>query len=155
MTGAAVVLVLLIVATAGMNSKFDTLFPAEKETKIIAHRGGGNEAPENTVAGIETAYELGAYGSEIDIQRTKDGAYVILHDGNFERVAGDKRKPEEMTLKQIQKLSVDGEPIPTFEDALAASKGKIVLFTELKGKTADGHGGVRRFVPPEAGQNLL
>ena len=137
MVGAAVVLVLLIVVTVGMDKNFDTLFPAEKETKIIAHRGGGNEAAENTVAGIETAYELGAYGSEIDIQRTKDGAYVILHDGNFERVAGDKRKPEEMTLKQIQKLSVDGEPIPTFEDALSASKGKIVLFTELKGKTAD------------------
>ena len=42
-----------------------------------------------------------------------------------------------MTLKQIRKLSVDGEPIPTFEEALAASKGRIVLFTELKGDSAD------------------
>ena len=42
-----------------------------------------------------------------------------------------------MTLKQIKKLSVNGESVPTFEEALAASKGKIVLFTELKGDTAD------------------
>ena len=133
----AAFLVVLIGVTVAVNNNFDTLFPSEKDTKIIAHRGGGNEAPENTAAGLKRAYELGAYGSEIDIQRTKDGAYVILHDGNFERVAGDKRKPEEMTLKQIRKLSVDGEPVPTFEEALEASKGKLVLFTELKGKTAD------------------
>ena len=42
-----------------------------------------------------------------------------------------------MTLKEIRKLSVDGEPIPTFEEALSACKGRLVLFTELKGKTAD------------------
>ena len=135
--GIAAAVVLLIGLTVAVNNNFDTLFPAEKETMIIAHRAGGNEAPENTVAGLAKAANLGAYGSEIDIQRTKDGHYVILHDGNFERVAGDKRKPEEMTLKQIQKLSVDGEEVPTFEDALDASKGKLILFTELKGKTAD------------------
>ena len=111
--------------------------PVENDVKIIAHRGGGNEGPENTVAGIEAACAAGAYGSEIDIQRTKDGEYVLLHDGNFKRVAGDSRTPEEMTLKQIRKLSVDGEPIPTFEEALTASKGRIVLFTELKGDSAD------------------
>ena len=120
-----------------MDRNFDRLFPLETKTQIVAHRGGGNEGAENTVEGIETAYAAGAYGSEIDIQRTKDGAYVLLHDGNFERVAGDKRKPEEMTLKEIRKLNVDGEAVPTFEEALAASKGKLVLFTELKGDTAD------------------
>ena len=135
--GAAAVLVLLIGVTVAVNDHFDTLFPAEKDTMIIAHRAGGNEAPENTVAGLAKAEQLGAYGSEIDIQRTRDGHYVILHDGNFERVAGDERTPEEMTLKQIRKLSVDGEAVPTFEEALDASKGRLILFTELKGKTAD------------------
>ena len=136
-TFAAVAFALLIVCAVWMDKNFDSVFPVESETKIIAHRGGGNEGPENTVAGIEIASAAGAYGSEIDIQRTKDGEYVLLHDGNFERVAGDKRKPEEMTLKEIRKLSIDVEPVPTFEEALAASKGKIVLFTELKGNTAD------------------
>ena len=129
--------VAMVVASVWMNSNFDRLFPTETNTKIIAHRGGGVEGAENTVAGINAACEAGAYGSEIDIQRTKDGAYVLLHDSNFKRVAGDKREPAEMTLKQIRKLSVDGEPIPTFEEALAASKGRIVLFVELKGDSAD------------------
>ena len=52
-------------------------------------------------------------------------------------MAGVKQKPEEMTLEEIRALSVDGEPVPTFEEALQASKGKGVLFTELKGETAD------------------
>ena len=136
-TGAVAAAVLIIILTVWMDNNFDSLFPNESTTKIIAHRGGGNEGPENTVAGIEAACAAGAYGSEIDIQRTKDGEYVLLHDGNFQRVAGDSRTPEEMTLKQIRKLSVDGEPIPTFEEALTASKGRIVLFTELKGDSAD------------------
>lgn len=116
---------------------FDQLFPAGTNVKIIAHRAGGNEAAENTVSGIETAWKAGAYGSEIDIQRTKDGFYVANHDGTFRRVAGDGRKPEEMTLREVRKLKVDGEPVPTYEEMLAASKGRLVLFTELKGSTAD------------------
>ena len=131
------VVIALTTASVILTNRFDEVFPAESTTRIIAHRAGGNEAPENTVAGIEKAYELGAYGCEIDIQRTEDGHYVILHDGNFKRVANDKRKPENMTLEEVKKLSVDGEPIPTFEEMLEASKGKVVLFTELKGNTAD------------------
>ena len=136
-TAAALVFVLMIGVAVWMNNNFDRLFPVENAAGIVAHRGGGNEGPENTVAGIETACAAGAWGSEIDIQRTKDGEYVLLHDGNFERVAGEKKTPEEMTLKEIRKLSVDGEPVPTFEEALDACKGRIVLFTELKGKSAD------------------
>lgn len=134
---ASFVLVGIIVVSVILNNRFDELFPLNSSVKIIAHRAGGNEAAENTVTGLETAYQKGAYGSEIDIQRTKDGYYVINHDGNFERVAGDKRKPEEMTLAEVKELSVNGEPVPTIEEMLEASKGKVILFIELKGNTAD------------------
>ena len=127
----------LLVATAVMYSRFDQFFPLETNVKIIAHRAGGNEGRENTLSGLETAWTLGAYGSEIDIQRTKDGYYVLNHDGTFKRVAGDDRRPEEMTLREVKKLSIDGEPVPTFEEMLISSKGRMVLFTELKGNTAD------------------
>ena len=129
-----------IAVVAGMfiiNSRFDRIFPTETNVRIIAHRGGGNEGRENTLSGLETAWNAGAYGSEIDIQRTKDGYYVLNHDTTFKRVAGDDRKPEEMTVREVKKLSIDGEPVPTFEEMLISSRGRIVLFTELKGSTAD------------------
>lgn len=134
---AIVLLAAVAVAVAVMYIRFDQLFPLETDVKVIAHRGGGNEGRENTLSGLETAWAAGAYGSEIDIQRTKDGFYVLNHDGTFKRVAGDSRKPEEMTLREVKKLSIDGEPVPTYEEMLISSKGRMVLFTELKGNTAD------------------
>ena len=135
--GIVVWLLVTSVASVWMTRQFDTLFPLDSTVRIIAHRGGGAEGAENTVAGLNKAWELGAYGSEIDIQRTKDGYYVLNHDGNFLRVAGEKRKPQGMTLEEIKALSVDGEPVPTLEEALLASRGRGILFVELKGETAD------------------
>ena len=133
----AIIAVVAVVCIFFTYFNFDRMFPTESKCKIIAHRAGGNEAAENTIAGLHTAWKAGAYGSEIDIQRTKDGYYVINHDSDFERVAGDNRKPEEMTLREVKKLSVGKEPVPTYEEMLIASKGKLVLFIELKGATAD------------------
>lgn len=136
----AALIVLLAAVAAGvlvMFIHFDQFFPLETDVKVIAHRAGGNEGRENTLSGLEAAWTAGAYGSEIDIQRTKDGYYVLNHDSTFKRVAGDSRKPEEMTLREVKKLSVDGEPVPTFEEMLISSRGRMVLFTELKGNTAD------------------
>ncbi len=117
--------------------QFDRIFPSGTDVRIIAHRAGGVEGNENTVSGLEAAIEAGAYGSEIDIQRTKDGHYILNHDDTFKRVAGVKKKPGEMTLAEIRKLDISGDQVPTFEEMLEASRGRIVLFTELKGKTAD------------------
>ncbi|MBQ6153610.1 MAG: glycerophosphoryl diester phosphodiesterase membrane domain-containing protein [Ruminococcus sp.] len=119
------------------SSYYDVFFPSETSTVYIAHRAGGSDAPENTVAGIEKAYDLGAEGCEIDIQRTSDGYYVVNHDTTFARVAGVDKKPSEMTLEEVKELKVDGEPVPTLEDMLEASRDKVTLFVELKGETAD------------------
>ena len=134
---AAVLLIAVATSVCVMYINFDRFFPLDTDVKVIAHRAGGNEGRENTLSGLEAAWAAGAYGSEIDIQRTKDGFYVLNHDGTFKRVAGDSRKPEEMTLREVKKLSVDGEPVPTFEEMLISSRGRMVLFTELKGSTAD------------------
>ncbi|MBQ9679117.1 MAG: glycerophosphoryl diester phosphodiesterase membrane domain-containing protein [Ruminococcus sp.] len=135
----AVVLVLILCvafSVVGVNH-FDEIFHTQITAEIIAHRAGGIEAPENTVKGIEAAYELGAMGCEIDIQRTSDGYYVVNHDADFARVAGVEKTPEEMTLSEVKELSVDGEPVPTLEEMLDASRDKVILFVELKGATAD------------------
>lgn len=130
-------LIAVILSSVFLNRNFDDFFPKKTDVRIIAHRGGGVEGAENTVSGLISAWQIGAYGSEIDIQRTRDGHYILNHDGDFSRVAGDGRSPEEMTLDEIRKLSVDGELIPTLEEILDASRGKVILFIELKGNTAD------------------
>ena len=135
------VVALLLVASIGFSvyavGHFDELFKTQVDGNIVAHRAAGVEAPENTVKGIDVAYQYGALGSEIDIQRTSDGYYVVNHDADFERVAGVAKAPEEMTLAEVKELRVDGEPVPTLEEMLDASKDKVILFVELKGATAD------------------
>ncbi|HFU4449862.1 TPA: glycerophosphodiester phosphodiesterase family protein [Streptococcus suis] len=124
---------------------FDTIFRVNREIALVAHRGGGDLGAENTIAGILAAAEEGVAWSEIDIQRTNDGHYVLNHDGDFQRVAGDSRSSSEMTLAEIQDLQVadafdssrPAQPVSTIEEVIEASKGKIGLFIELKGKTAD------------------
>lgn len=133
-----IVAVLLIgILTAFVAFGIDSYFPAKVSTGFIAHRAGGFEAPENTVAGIDAAHEYGAWGAEIDIQRTKDGYYVVNHDADFARTTGLAKKPSELTLEEVKQLKVDGEPVPTYEEMLEASRDRVVLFVELKGETAD------------------
>jgi glycerophosphoryl diester phosphodiesterase len=121
-------------------NNFDDLFPIEVSSNIIGHRGAGNDGGENTLGGIRKAVELGCYGTEIDIQRTLDGYYILNHDANFRRVAGDSRKPSAMTLEEVRSLRLKDAPdeqVPTIEEAMDAAGDDIILFIELKGDTAD------------------
>lgn len=150
-TCGAVVLALVVLAVTALVAAplaldFDEAFPRESSVAVIAHRGGGRLGPENSLTGLLRAAEAGCAGSEIDVQRTADGAYVICHDATFERVAGDERRVSEMTLAEVRELWIVGEredgvaeeaPVPTLEEMLDASKGRIKLYIELKGETAD------------------
>ena len=136
--GAALLLcVVLVMSLLLWFSYENNILIFENKVGITAHRAGGTEAPENTVKGIETAASLGASGAEIDIQRTSDGYYVVNHDDSFKRVAGVDQKPSELTLEEVRRLRVDGEPVPTLEETLEASRDRLRLFVELKGETAD------------------
>ena len=143
---AAVILLVSAIAGAAwlVNLYFDRFFPLSSTVQVIAHRAGGSEAPENTIAGLEKAMETGAYGAEIDIQRTKDGYYIVNHDNDFKRTCGVSRTPEEMTLAEIQQLTVRYDKDPdiharpaSLEEMLEKARGNLVLFVELKGRSAD------------------
>lgn len=127
------------------NHFFEDIFQTKVNVQIISHRGGGDLGAENTVEGIEQAIAKNVDWTEIDVQRTKDGEYIINHDPNFSRVSGVDKSPMEMTLAEIKELKVKNEffpekesqEVPTFEEILDVSKGKIGVFVELKGKSAD------------------
>lgn len=136
--GITILFLLFVITSSVMITYFfDLILPDEVNTQIVAHRAGGNEGVENTVSGIEAAASHGAWGSEIDIQRTKDGYYVVNHDNTFKRVAGVNKKPSQMTLEEVRELHVHGEPVPTLQEMLEASRDNVILLIELKGETAD------------------
>jgi glycerophosphoryl diester phosphodiesterase len=99
---------------------------------VVAHRGGIEKYPENTVAAISYAVELGVDVVEVDVRPTKDGELILLHDPDFERVAGVKARPEELTMEEIGKIKIDAQPVATLEEALRVIGGKCALFVEIK-----------------------
>lgn len=134
--------ILIGLLSIGAGLSYSELFADKVPVEIIAHRAGGNLAAENSMEGIYQAIDHGCYGSETDVQRTKDGFYIINHDDNFKRLCGAAKTPQSMTLEEIRSLRIRNPegadvPVPTLEEMLDAIKGKEVLYIELKGKTAD------------------
>lgn len=101
--------------------------------EIVAHRGGALLAPENTLAALDAAISSGAEYAEIDVQQTKDGELIVLHDSNYKRIAGVNKNVWEITFQECQNYNAgNGERIPRLEDMIIKAKGKIRLMIELK-----------------------
>jgi glycerophosphoryl diester phosphodiesterase len=107
---------------------------------VTAHRGAKLEAPENTIPAIERAIELGADWVEIDVQLTADDRVIVVHDRDFNRVAGTGIRAEESVLAELVTLDVGswfgsafaGTPPPTLEEVLRLCRGRIGVNVELK-----------------------
>lgn len=82
----------------------DTVKFDKKSTLVIAHRGLSGIEKENTCSAFVAAGNRSYYGIETDIHRTADGHFVINHDGDFKRVAGEDVVIEESTLEEIQNI---------------------------------------------------
>ncbi|MEV0173149.1 glycerophosphodiester phosphodiesterase family protein [Streptomyces sp. NPDC050803] len=98
---------------------------------VIAHRGASAAAPENTLEAVDTAHDMGVRWVENDVQRTKDGELVVLHDTNLARTTDVEqvfpdRAPwnlRDFTLAEIEKLDAGswkgaqwtGARVPTLE----------------------------------------
>ena len=107
---------------------------------IHAHRGVSTEAPENTLAAVRAAIAAGADYLETDIQLSKDGVLVVVHDSDFSRLGGVAKKVWDLTYEEIRAIPLGGhsapqfrnELTPTFDALLAETKGRIKVNIELK-----------------------
>lgn len=99
---------------------------------VIAHRGDCSNAPENTMAAFQAALDAGSDGIELDVFLTSDNRVIVFHDEDTERLTGVKGDITKMTLDQVRKLSVKGEPIPTLEEVFTAFADKLLINVELK-----------------------
>lgn len=113
---------------------------SEDNVAIIAHRGAAGKAPENTVAAVKQAIKDGADWVEIDVQESKDGEVIVIHDGDFMKIAGNNLRVSEGTLEQIKEIDIgswfapefSGERTPTLKEILEIVRGKAGLIIELK-----------------------
>jgi glycerophosphoryl diester phosphodiesterase len=109
---------------------------------IIAHRGDSAHRPENTLASFASALELGTELVELDVQLTRDGQVVVLHDPTLDRTTDGSGDVHGLTLAELRKLSAgyrarfgetySGERVPTLAEALALLRGRARAMIELK-----------------------
>lgn len=101
---------------------------------IIAHRGGPINNPENTMAAFTQAIKDGVDGIEFDIQMSKDGQLIVIHDATVDRTTNGTGSVGALPYSIIRKLDAgNGEMIPTFKEVLSLGKNKkIKLFAEAK-----------------------
>lgn len=116
-----------------------------EHTILVAHRGGASSAPENTCAALLQAIDAGIPMAEIDVQQTRDGVLIVMHDNSFLRTAGLNRKVWDTDYEVVQILDAGlhfsphyaGEPVPSLEDMLLLARNRIVLMIELKSSGND------------------
>ena len=112
----------------------------DKKIYVSAHRGSSCRAPQNTISAFVAAIDDEADYIELDVQETKDGVVVVLHDANLLHVGGVDRNIWDLNYSELQELDVGssfspeiaGERVPTLEEAIDVTKGKIKLNIELK-----------------------
>lgn len=110
-------------------------------TKIFAHRGASATHPENTMEAFREAQRVGADGIELDVQLSKDGVVVVIHDETVKRTTNGKGWVKDYTYKQLQKFDASYKfskklgvcRIPSLEEVFKwATSNKLLLNIELK-----------------------
>lgn len=115
--------------------------------KIWAHRGCSQRYPENTILSFEKAIELkNLTGIELDVQMTKDGELVVIHDERVDRTTEGIGFVRDFTLKELKRLHIYADEkmaqeIPTMEEVLdllvPRLKNGLKLNIELKNSVYD------------------
>lgn len=112
-------------------------------TQILAHRGASAYAPENTMASFGLARDMGADGIELDVQLTRDGKLVVIHDLSIDRTSNGTGLVGELTLEELRqydfsyntggKYGTDGSRLPELGEVMEfAMKHGLYINIETK-----------------------
>ena len=115
-------------------------FMYAQECLIIGHRGASHDAPENTLASVNLAWEKGAKAAEIDVHLSSDDQVVVVHDFNTKKLFGRDREVKDQTLAELRELDAglhkgrqwQGERIPLLDEVLATVPTGRILVVEIK-----------------------
>lgn len=121
---------------------------------VIAHRGDSAHRPENTLASFAAALELGATIVELDVQLTRDGEVIVLHDATLDRTTDRSGEVGRMTLAEVRRASAGypalfgpawaGERVPTLAEVLGLVRERARVMIEVKSESVsdDEDGGI-------------
>jgi len=117
---------------------------------VIAHRGDSAHRPENTLASFESALTLGAEFLELDVQLSRDGQAMVIHDGTLERTTNGHGPVARASLAELKQLSAGyaqrfgsnfaAERIPTLAEVLALARGLARVMIEVKKESVSEQG---------------
>ena len=106
----------------------------ESSVIVVAHRADWRNFPENSLEAIQSSIEMGVDMLELDVQRTKDGVLILMHDQKLDRTTTGQGNIAETTWEEISKLNlkdhkgeVTSYKVPKLEDALLLCKDRIMI----------------------------
>ncbi|MBM4398511.1 MAG: glycerophosphodiester phosphodiesterase family protein, partial [Deltaproteobacteria bacterium] len=117
------------------------------DVMVTSHRGAGGDfgtiAPQNTLAAIRAAIVMGVDAVELDVRDTKDGRFVLMHDGTVDKTTDGTGAVADMTLDEVRALhpKTDGllsggdfgcENVPTLEEAMDLAKDRVWIYLDTK-----------------------
>ncbi|MCB9451630.1 MAG: glycerophosphodiester phosphodiesterase [Anaerolineaceae bacterium] len=116
---------------------------AENRLLVFGHRGAKDDAPMNTLPAFELALQQGADGVELDVQLTKDGYPVIVHDFTIDHTTNGSGQVADKTLAELRELDAGswfgeafrGTRIPTLDEVFEAVGQHLIINVEIKSKS--------------------
>jgi glycerophosphoryl diester phosphodiesterase len=100
---------------------------------VIAHRGASAYQPENTLAAFALAIEQGAQMIELDLHASRDNQVVVIHDETLDHTTNLTGRVDQLTLAEIKQADAgNGERVPTLDETLDLTSGKVQLYLEIK-----------------------
>ena len=114
--------------------------------RVLAHRGAGTLAPENTLAALRVGFEHGFRAVEFDAMAPRDDVPVLIHDDTLDRTTGTPGDVTARTAEELTQLDVGrwhspafaGEPVPRLSEALAYCRARSI-WPNVEIKPAPGH----------------
>lgn len=107
---------------------------SDKQIMVTAHRGDWRNAPENSLQAFKNAITMGVDIIELDLNKTKDGVIVIMHDQTIDRTTDGKGKPGDYTWSELKQFHlknglgrVTAHTIPTLQEVMLLAKGKVLI----------------------------
>lgn len=107
---------------------------------LIAHRGESYDAPENTLAAVNLAWQRDVDALEVDVHLTKDGTMVVIHNSYILDINGELKNVKDQTLEELKQLDIGKykgeqwkhERIPTLQEILETVPTGKTIFIEIK-----------------------